>query len=329
MPLIGAACVGGDFDESEGDFRDAEFEFGDDVIPPVMGYAVAAKPPGVNLAVDVESTVNGQDFKNDAYACSVPKSMAGIQVGDQVRITRNGQHYALFTVAELRQGDDKVRMGSKARDRLGTKNSFSGSMSRPVPRAGISDEQAEASSEFVERVVDDGNHDGLVIIAPHGGQIEPGVCRQAEVATAALSCSSWICKGFKSGGGAYTRWHITSTKVNPRSFPGLGVVANRGFAYAVSFHGQSADGILIGGAAPKELKEMLKAAIEDTLSSNSIDVTIAKKGDHNAGMSKENVVNWLTAGGLGGIQIEQSMKVRKDHWEEVVEAVVNVYSDLI
>jgi phage replication-related protein YjqB (UPF0714/DUF867 family) len=282
------------------------------------------------VAVDVEKTVQGQSFSGDEYACSVAESMLGVQVGDQIRLTRNGEHYALYNVAELRGSDDSnvVRMGTKARERLGTSDEFSGDLAKPVPAVGLTDAQAEASDEFVERLVDDGSYDGLVVIAPHGGMIERNTCQQAEAVAAALSCSSWICKGYKAGGGSYSRWHITATKISPRSFPRLKVIAKRGFAYSVAFHGMSASGILIGGAAPQQLKEMLKSELLQTLS-DDIQVKIAMPGDANSGTSKKNVVNWLTAGGLGGVQIEQSMDVRVNHWEEVAEAVSNVYSQLI
>jgi phage replication-related protein YjqB (UPF0714/DUF867 family) len=222
-----------------------------------------------------------------------------------------------------------VRMGSGARERVGTNDSFAGTLIKPVAAVGLTDEEAEAASEFAERLIDDGENNTLVVIAPHGGGIERGSDRQAEAVTAALGCSSWICKGYKVGGGAYGRWHITSTKVSPRSFPGLKVIADRGFEYAVAFHGMAAAGVLIGGAGPDELKEMLRSAILDELSDPDIDVVIAQQGDANSGMSSKNVVNWLTADGFGGIQLEQSSKVRNDHWQEVVDAVINVYSQLI
>jgi hypothetical protein len=90
----------------------------------------------------------------------------------------------------------------------------------------------------------------------------------------------------------------------------------------------SSAGVLIGGAAPHELKQMLKAAILDELPGN-IEVEIAEPGDANSGHSEKSVHNWLTADGFGGIQIEQSPNVRNGHWEEVANAVINLYSQLI
>ena len=59
----------------------------------------------------------------------------------------------------------------------------------------------------------------LVVLAPHGGDIEPHTDDQAELVAAATGCSSWRCKGWRPGGGAHERWHITSTDIDPGSFP--------------------------------------------------------------------------------------------------------------
>jgi phage replication-related protein YjqB (UPF0714/DUF867 family) len=309
-------------------------EFGDDFRGlPNGNLGFAQSPPGpvvTNAEVNVIAPLQNHSFKNDDQACSVSKSLAGVMIGDQVRVVRGDNDYALYTVLARQIGDepDVVRMGTSARQRVGTSNPFAGTLVKPVVASGLTDAEAEAADEFVERLVDDGDNVGLVVIAPHGGIIEVNTDRQAEAVTAALGCSSWICKGWKAGGGGYDRWHITSTRISPRSFPGLKVIANRGFAYSVAFHGMSSAGVLIGGAAPHELKQMLKAAILDELPGN-IEVEIAEPGDANSGHSEKSVHNWLTADGFGGIQIEQSPNVRNGHWEEVANAVINLYSQLI
>ena len=64
-------------------------------------------------------------------------------------------------------------------------------------------------------------------LGPGQGQIEPCTDRQAERVAERLQdkgVSSWRCKGWKQGGGAHERWHITSTDIHPASFPKLGRV---------------------------------------------------------------------------------------------------------
>lgn len=79
----------------------------------------------------------------------------------------------------------------------------------------------------------------------------------------------WFCKGFnkKEDGGAFNRWHITSTDINEESFPKLKTVFGRGFEYAVAFHGFDDDGdeksICIGGkTVDGNLKKEIKEQIE-------------------------------------------------------------------
>jgi phage replication-related protein YjqB (UPF0714/DUF867 family) len=329
VPLLAHACGESEFDEFQ--LRSGMNDLEDGPLDPDDQGLGKPPPDQLVTTVDVSQAVPSQSFKNNAQACSVSASLAGVMIGDQVRIARNNNDYALYTVFSRRASDESnvVRMGQNARERLGTSNTFSATLLKPVVTSGLTDAEAQAADEFVERLVDDGENDGLLVIAPHGGGIEINTDLQAETVTAALACSSWICKGWKAGGGCYDRWHITSTQLSPRSFPGLGAVANRAFAYVVAFHGMSEDGVLIGGAAPKELKQMVREAILAELSDPDIQVTIAKPGDYNSGASEESVHNWLTNGGIGGIQIEQSMKVRTEHWQEVANAVIKLYSQLI
>jgi phage replication-related protein YjqB (UPF0714/DUF867 family) len=287
----------------------------------------------VAIAVEVSSTLNAQNLNGDRWSCSVSGAIASkFPLGSQVRIRRNGDHYALYTVAEVRPQDaaDVVRMGSSARSRLGTTKTFSAMALQPATTKLMTDAQAKNVGEFVERIADHPNNQGLVVLAPHGGAIEAKTDLQARWVADTLpggDVTCWCCSGWKSGGGTHERWHVSSTDISPASFPGLAKIADRGFAYAVSFHGQSASGVLIGGGGPMELKHMLRDAIKDVIGNSS--VTIADKGDNNNGMSDANIVNWLTAGGAGGIQIEQSMHVRSNYWSDVAQAVADVYADLI
>src|SRR5262249_56361135 len=114
-------------------------------------------------------------------------------------------------------------MGSAGRERLGTSDEFVGSLDSQVPHPTFDDAEAEANNEFVERLEDNGTHTGLVVIAPHGGDIEPHTDQQAErVASrlAAKGVSLWRCKGVK-GGAALSRWHITPPAIHPARFPPL------------------------------------------------------------------------------------------------------------
>src|SRR4051794_10139796 len=166
----------------------------------------------------------------------------GARLGQQVRIKRSTGDFALYTVSEGsdESPDEIVRMAAVARTRLRGGDAFDAVVETQAIRSDISDEQADQAGEFVERLDDDDASSRFIVMAPHGGAIEPFTAEQAERVHDQLESrrvSSWRCKGFKGGGGAqgaHERWHITSTDIDERSFPLLRRIADRLFAHAVS-----------------------------------------------------------------------------------------------
>jgi phage replication-related protein YjqB (UPF0714/DUF867 family) len=279
-------------------------------------------------------------IKQEEHCSADPEKLATVRcaLGHQVRIKRSSSEYGLFTVSEVRQEspDNIVRMSEDGRERLGTRDEFAGTLDSQVPHPTFTDAEAKRNGEFVERLADNGKHTGLIVIAPHGGDIERYTDLQAErVASrlAAKEVSSWRCKGWRQGGGALDRWHIRSTDINEASFPGLDSVIRRGFAYTVAFHGfkpkEDDPDIIIGGAASDSLKYEIKTAIEGAIAGSGITLRIARPGEDFNGDSLQNIVNRLTAGGANGIQIEQSLRARSSHGQAIADAVTNVYDSKI
>jgi phage replication-related protein YjqB (UPF0714/DUF867 family) len=277
---------------------------------------------------------------NKGEHCSAdPEKLAtiGRAVGHQIRVKHNENEYALYTVSETRQEtpDTIIRMAQEARARLTPDGSdipdeFDAIVDSQVPHPTYTDWCAEAHSEFVERLTDNGTHTGLVVIAPHGGKIEEGTDRQAErVASqlAAKGVSCWRCKGFKQGGGAFERWHITSPDINEASFPLLNTIINRSFTSALAFHGFDQQEILIGGRADEALKCEIKSAIQRAIVGSGIDVNIATAADNFNGDNPNNIVNRLANG--NGIQIEQSLAARQNYWQPIADAIAFVYKGRI
>jgi phage replication-related protein YjqB (UPF0714/DUF867 family) len=108
------------------------------------------------------------------------------------------------------------------------------------------------------------------------------------------------------------------------------LVISRGFTYAVAFHGfndpEIPFDIHIGGAAPVYLKQDIETAIKGAITGSDLTVHIASPDEKFGGDSLQNIVNRLTAGGANGIQIEQSPRARSSHWQDIADAVANVYS---
>jgi phage replication-related protein YjqB (UPF0714/DUF867 family) len=282
--------------------------------------------------------------------------MIGLSPCQQVRIERlterltaNGTTLALalYTIIDTHEDEpnDVVYIDYKKnkdlKDRLGLDprniKDFRGNLNAQVTAVGLTVSQARCNSEFIEQLDDNGHHRGLIVIAPHGGDIEEYTDEQAEHVGKQLSSkgvSVWACKGFKEGSGAFNRWHITSTDISEKSFPMLKTVIGRHFEYAVAFHGfqkkhnQDPDSICIGGCMPDCLKTDIKKAIEYAVSGSGI--CVATDGDlcpdNFNGNNSYNIVNRL---GTIGVQIEQTMEPRKCYGIQIADAVTNVISPRI
>ena len=117
-----------------------------------------------------------EDLKARREHCSVDGRLLGslgAARGQQIRIRRTATEYALYTVSERRDEDDAdvVRLGLTGRRRLGTDDTFAGAVVLPAADPTLSERDAERRGELVERLDDDGEHRGLIAIAPHGGDI--------------------------------------------------------------------------------------------------------------------------------------------------------------
>jgi phage replication-related protein YjqB (UPF0714/DUF867 family) len=276
-------------------------------------------------------------LKNKPEHCSAdPEKLVtiGRAIGHQIRVKRN-KNQALFTVSEPRQEqpDNILRMIETARSRLGETEEFDAVVDSQVPHPTDTDKQAEENGEFVERLTDNGTHAGLVVIAPHGGAIEPHTDEQAEHVQqqlAAKGVSCWRCKGWKPEDGeigAFDLWHITSPDIREESFPLLNTIISRKFTYAVAFHGFQEDRILIGGGAEAALKCEIKLAIQQAIDGSGIKVDIATKADNFNGDNPLNIVNRLANG--NGIQIEQSLEAREKYGQKIADTIASVYKGKI
>lgn len=299
-------------------------------------------PSPYRTDVDVREAMNSMsELLNNQELCRMVPELAtdcGLVVGDQIRLERDPDNYAIYTISALYEHElepDNIRMALVGRQKLGTPDPLTDIglyVGGDILRSDLSDEQAKLHSEFVERLTDDGSHTGLIALAAHGGSIEPWTDEQAEHVASQLSgkkVSSWRCKGWKQSGGAFERWHVESTRISRNSFPLLDSIGDRGFSYSVSFHGMTPEGILIGGLGPVQVKRDLRAAIIAVIADPSIKVSIAGVNDAYNGDDPTNIVNWITTSGAGGIQLEQSLLARSNYWKQIADAVASVFDPLI
>jgi phage replication-related protein YjqB (UPF0714/DUF867 family) len=288
----------------------------------------------VTVAVRRAQLPEQEDLTAQPEHCSMdPRTIAvlGVEERQQVRIIRDGRR-GLYTVSQTRNEtpQDIVRMGLTGRRRLGTEDVFDAVASALILRSVLPDDEAEQAGEFVERLADDGSQRELIVVAPHGGDIEPHTDEQAGLVSARFpvdQVSAWVCKGWQLQGAS--SYHITSADLNPKSFPLLGRVIDRGFTHAVSFHGFDQPEILVGGGAPACLRREFGYAIAAATTGSGIAVRLAEPNEPFGGDDAANVVNRLTAGGANGVQIEQCLQAREHHGEAIANAVADVYERLL
>jgi phage replication-related protein YjqB (UPF0714/DUF867 family) len=293
-----------------------------------------------------DKKVSGNHRREHCVASLDRIKMIGKNVGEQVRIERptaKGTALALYTVVgDHDRESDIVFVGYQNRsdleDRFDLNNyPFTGKVEAQVTADGLSDEQAEKCSEFIERLTDNGVNQRLVVIAPHGGNIEEFTDLQADFVREQFSSdhvSEWICKGFKKGGGAYDRWHITSTDISENSFPKLKTIMGRNFEYSIAFHGWDGDSICIGGSMRDDLKQEIKRQIVNAISDPKIVVAVADEdGDNEAcpnsfnGNHDDNIVNRLCKPKVEGgqsLQIEQYKRARERYHIAIAKVVADV-----
>ncbi|HEV2667172.1 MAG TPA: poly-gamma-glutamate hydrolase family protein [Blastocatellia bacterium] len=300
--------------------------------------------PSYNARIIPSSNIPNAPIREHCLAHRSQITTIGRNKGQQVRVGRYAPDgvtladFALYTVIELHDEEpDVVFLGFRdpesekhdLRDRLGLSgtDTFRGKIDSQVPHPTYTDAEAEANSEFVERLTDNGRHRGLIVIAPHGGNIERHTDEQAERVRKLLApkcVSAWVCKGFKQGGGAFDRWHITSTDISEESFPKLKTVIGRRFEYAVAFHGWDEDSICIGGSASPALKLEIKAAVERVVSGSGIVVSTNEEGRCPEGFNGDDPKNIVNRLGASGIQLEQSSEARARFGIQIADAVAGV-----
>jgi phage replication-related protein YjqB (UPF0714/DUF867 family) len=286
---------------------------------------MATAPISVKQALDTQIDL-GSRREHCAPAARLLASLESA-LGRQVRIGRDDE-VALYTVTELLHETSRavVRMGPGGRLRLHIEDEFDGVLDTKVVDPDLCDAAAKDAGELVERLDDDGSHAHLIAIAPHGGQIEEHTDEQAERVVERLGrhvASAWRAKGWKPHGGAFERWHITSTELHPACFPLLDSVMDRRFAHAVAFHGFNDEpGVLIGGTAPDELKERVRQAIERVVPT-TLAVRIARPNELYGGDDPRNIVNRLSP--CSGIQIEQGSTPREVYGRDIADAVADVF----
>lgn len=169
------------------------------------------------------------------------------------------------------------------------------------------------TGHYTELLFDDGENDGVLVCAAHGGHVEPGTAEQAvDLAARLPAASCWACLGYDEQRSPFELWHPPSSAFSPDEYPLLAEIADRDFETVVSFHGLGDDRVLVGGGIDTDTKRYVSDRLEDAVSPP---VESVSTGPY-AGVNPGNFVNWLARDG-GGLQLEQSRTVRIDERDAV------------
>lgn len=274
------------------------------------------------------------------YMSETLGSKMGVVVGQQVRIypeDASGK-YGIYTVAGWHDDGSSTNhlwMDDSGWARLNQSEPFNGCVNPKAFTYDLSLAQLQSNNEFSCFLSETSTtHTGVVVGSPHGGGIELNTDDQARwfydriADVKQKEVSAWYCAGYQAVIGSFDAWHITSTDISRTSFKQLDKIADRGFTYAVSFHGFSRDEFLIGGGASDTVRLQIKTAIEGVVG-NAYTVRLASSTEPYAGVSSKNFVNWLTANGANGVQIEQPKSARVTYGKAIAEAVADVFADKI
>ncbi|NIC01009.1 poly-gamma-glutamate hydrolase family protein [Halobacterium sp. R2-5] len=257
--------------------------------------------------------------------------------GQQIRLEYQDE-YALYTLGpETTTGENALYASGQARCRIDA-DSYREDEETECPTYGSScdlatepfeataktritvdqsPEEARENGELIEQA-SDGDTD-LLVLAPHGGMIEPHTDEQVVQFRDAASetPATWRCRGWRPGGGAFRRWHVPSTELDLESFAELPSLAADA-SWAVSFHGNCPAGVRIGGGAPESVRRAVRDAIAEELPSESVELADGRY--RNAG---ENVLVNQVADDGAGIWIGQSRPIREQSADAIATATAS------
>jgi phage replication-related protein YjqB (UPF0714/DUF867 family) len=179
----------------------------------------------------------------------------------------------------------------------------------------------------------------MIVLAPHGGNIEADTDTLATAAKTALDAATpnakatslWIGKGYASGSQtSYNRHHISSVYTCVRLNPVLDTLDTRGWSYCLAFHGQSTNNEINIGCptAQNAFVDSMVTALQAHPDLSG--VTVARSSDtvEIAGADSHNIGNRLAPSHY--VQFELGPDVRSSSTKRaaIIAVVATLYGAL-
>ncbi|WP_049953312.1 poly-gamma-glutamate hydrolase family protein [Halostagnicola larsenii] len=300
----------------------------------------------VTLGFDTQDRFDEETFTYLAASSDV-LNVVGRTTGEQVRVRRGDDEYAVYTIDREDSDDERsVFANELARARLDLENvdwedigDCRITCPRPSVDVPINDEdevevevnptvvdpdlsvdEAEDQGEYVEVV--DSSDANAIVLSPHGGDVQPHTGEQAETVVDELDgdVAHWGTRGYSTNGSAFIRWYVPSYNMSEASYPGLAAVSENEYEYAISFHGTCDPVIQIGGQAPESFRAEVRDAINEVLADTDYEAVLGS-GDYRVD-GDQTLPNRLAS--RCGIWIGQDDDSRAQYGTEIAQAVAGV-----
>jgi len=244
---------------------------------------------------------------------------------------------AAYEVATLYETETSpLRMNDDGRARIGLTEPASIAVRTTVPHPDLSPTQAWRYDELTETVWQDPPADSVLLLAPHGGDIEANTDETAvwchKHLPEAISSTVYMVQGF--GDDAFDHWHISSTDMALASYPKLQALdAQRGgYPYAVAFHIHTDADVIVGGRLPAIDRDRIAARLREafcTEANYTLPGDVVTNADHHMARSKTNVVNRLTQDDASSFQVSLPPSVAQRKRKLVGQTLANAIADYL
>ncbi|WP_323172767.1 poly-gamma-glutamate hydrolase family protein [Natrialba sp. PRR66] len=296
--------------------------------------------------IDDEFGGDGDEFTYLSATSDLLNNL-GRTVGEQVRVTRGDDEVAVYTIASELSGEDTDIAGNaRSRARLDLNNSNWEDIGdcrqvcpRPETSVPLNDndevavtvdpmvvnpdmnvQEAQESGDYVE--VSEQTGSDIIVLSPHGGDIQPHTGEQAETVVDELNgnIDHWGTRGYRNGSGAFVSWYVPSYSMSTASYPELEAVSENEYEYAIAFHGTCDPTIQIGGQAPQSFRKEVRDAINEVLKGTDLNAVLGT--DEYRVDGDKTLANRLTTS--CGIWIGQDEESREQYGTEIANAVAGV-----